>query len=321
MGRGDTLRLLVKAAKLYYENGYSQQAIAEQLRISRPKVSRLLKQARQERIVQIKVVPPSSVFADLERQIELRFGLKEAIVVETADYDSQAVVTRDLGTAAAEYFSRVVRDGDVVALTWGRTLAATVDALVPERRQNVRVVQILGGLGEPSAEVHATGLARRVAEALGASLTLLPAPGIVDTKEARQILQADTHIREALELGRRADLTLVGIGAPTPGAVIFSHSNIITWDEVRTLINHGAVGDIALRFFDIHGNPVPSDIDERVIGIDLATLRTLPRVVGISGGREKYHAILGAVRGRFINVLVTDHITARKLLAESDRIE
>jgi len=287
MGRGDTLRLLVKAAKLYYENGYSQQAIAEQLRISRPKVSRLLKQARQERIVQIKVVPPSSVFADLERQIELRFGLKEAIVVETADYDSQAVVTRDLGTAAAEYFSRVVRDGDVVALTWGRTLAATVDALVPERRQN-------------------TGLARRVAEALGASLTLLPAPGIVDTKEARQILQADTHIREALELGRRADLTLVGIGAPTPGAVIFSHSNIITWDEVRTLINHGAVGDIALRFFDIHGNPVPSDIDERVIGIDLATLRTLPRVVGISGGREKYHAILGAVRGRFINVLVTD---------------
>lgn len=316
MGRGDTLRLMVKTAKLYYENGQNQQSIARQLHLSRPKVSRLLQQARDQGIVQIAIVPPPGVFADLEREIELRFGLKEVVIVETSDYGSHTVVAREIGAAAAEYFGRVVQDGDVVGLSWGTTLAAMVDALAPQRTQNVRVVQILGGLGEPSSEVHATDLARRVAQALGASLRLLPAPGIVDSPQAREILQADRHIRQALDLAARADLVLVGIGAPTPEAVLLRDGSIITWDEVRSLMGQGAVGDIALRFFDIRGNPVISEIDDRVIGVDLMTLRALPRVVGVAGGRDKFSVILGAVRGRFINVLVTDHITAQKLLAE-----
>lgn len=311
----DETRLLVKVARLYYEQNLTQQEIAGMLRISRPKVSRLLQQARDERIVQIVVVAPQGVFADLERSLEQRFGLKEAVVAEISPGASPAITARELGAAAAEYLCRVVQDGDVLGLAWGVTLAATVDALPTETKRNVRVAQIIGGLGEPSAEVHATGLARRVAQAFGATLSLLPAPGVVGNAEVRKILLSDPHISHALQQAAQASLLLVGIGAPTPDAVLLRDGDILSWEEVRGLTDRGAVGDIALRFFDINGEPIRSEIDERVIGLDLDTLRSRPHVIGVAGGPAKFAPILGAVRGKLINVLVTDHLTAEQLLA------
>lgn len=311
---GDT-RLLVKVARLYYEQNLTQQEIAVLLRLSRPKVSRLLQQARDEHIVQISIIAPSGVFADLERELEQRYGLKEAIVVETSPDERAAGIARTLGSAAAEYLTRTVQDGDTIAVSWGVTVASTVDALPATPRHGVRVVQLIGGLGEPSAEVHATGLASRVAQAFGASLTLLPAPGIVGSAQVRQILLGDPHINQAITQAAAANIVLVGIGAPTPEAVLLRDGDIISWDEVRGLTDRGAVGDIALRFFTAQGEPVSSEIDERVIGLDLATLRSRPHVVGVAGGPAKLAPILGAVRGKLINVLVTDQHTAERLLA------
>lgn len=311
----DDIRLLVKVARLYYEQNLTQQEIAGMLRISRPKVSRLLQQARDERIVQIAVIAPQGVFADLERALEQRFGLKEAIVAEVSPGGSAAATTRALGAAAADYLTRAVQDGDTIAVSWGVAIAATVDALPTDPKRGVRVVQLIGGLGEPSAEVHATGLARRVAQAFGATLSLLPAPGIVGSAQVRQILLGDAHISQALTQAAAADIVLVGIGAPTPDAVLLRDGDIISWDEVRGLTDRGAVGDIALRFFNVQGEPIPSEIDERVIGLDLDTLRGRPHVVGVAGGPAKFAPILGAVHGRLINVLVTDQLTAEQLLA------
>jgi DNA-binding transcriptional regulator LsrR (DeoR family) len=304
-------RLLVKVSKMYYEEGLSQDDIILRLNLSRSKISRLLQQARDEGIVQITVNTPKHLFSELETRLEKLFGLYEAIVVETHAGDSQENIIRDLGIAAAGYLERSVGTTTTIGISWGSTLHGMVAALHSNRLPKTKVVQIIGGLGQPEAEVHATDLCHRLARSLGSQLTLLPAPGIVSTEQARDVLMADLFIQRAMSMFDHLDIAFVGIGTPTPESLLGS---ILSSTEMETLRQNGAVGDIALRFFDIQGQPVQSEIDQRVIGITFAQLKRTRRVVGISGGVEKFQSVLGALRGKLINVLITDSINAEKLL-------
>lgn len=310
----DETRLLVKVSKLYYEEGLSQDEIILRLNLSRSKISRLLQQARDEGIVQITVVTPKHLYSDLENRLEKHFGLQEAVVVETHAGDTQENVLRALGVAAAGYLERAVTASTTLGISWGSTLNSMVAAMRPISLPNVNVVQIIGGLGQPEAEIHATDLCHRLARALNGQLTLLPAPGIVGSQQAREVLLADTYVRRAVEMFSRLDLAFVGIGAPTPESLMMRDGSILSAHEMELLLHNGAVGDIALRFFDGLGQPVGSDIDQRVIGITLEQLKRVPRVVGIAGGAEKHRAVRGALAGRLVHVLITDSVTAGKLL-------
>ncbi len=304
-------RLLVKVSKMYYEEGLSQDDIILRLNLSRSKISRLLQQARDEGIVQITVNTPKHLFSELETRLEKLFGLYEAIVVETHAGDSQENIIRELGIAAAGYLERSVGTTTTIGISWGSTLHGMVAALHSNRLPKTKVVQIIGGLGQPEAEVHATDLCHRLARSLGSQLTLLPAPGIVSTEQARDVLLADLFIQRAMSMFDHLDIAFVGIGTPAPESLLGS---ILSRTELDGLLQNGAVGDIALRFFDIHGQPVQSEIDQRVIGITFAQLKRTRRVVGISGGVEKFQSVLGALRGKLIKVLITDSINAEKLL-------
>ncbi len=304
-------RLLVKVSKMYYEEGLSQDDIILRLNLSRSKISRLLQQARDEGIVQITVNTPKHLFSELETRLEKLFGLYEAIVVETRTGDSQENIIRELGIAAAGYLERSVGTTTTIGISWGSTLHGMVAALHSKRLPKTKVVQIIGGLGQPEAEVHATDLCHRLARSQGSQLTLLPAPGIVSTEQARDVLLADLFIQRAMSMFDHLDIAFVGIGTPTPESLLGS---ILSRTELDALLQNGAVGDIALRFFDTQGQPVQSEIDPRVIGITFAQLKRTRRVVGISGGPEKFQSVLGALRGKLINVLITDSVNAEKLL-------
>ena len=307
-------RLLVKVSKMYYEEGLSQDDIISRLNLSRSKVSRLLQQSRNEGIVQITVVTPEHSFSELERRLEKKYGLHEALVVETREGDSQESVIREIGAAAAGFLERSVNAAAVVGISWGSTLHSMVTALHSNRLPKTTVVQIIGGLGQPEAEVHATDLCHRLARSLRSQLILLPAPGIVATEKARDILLDDPYVKRAIEMFNRLDIVFVGVGAPTPNSLLLRDGSILSRSELDSLRKKGAVGDIALRFFDAQGKPIQSEIDRRVIGITLEQLKRAQRVVGVAGGAEKFEAILGALRGGLINVLITDSVNAEKLL-------
>lgn len=307
-------RLMTKVAKLYYESGLRQREIAERLRLSRPKVSRILNQARDEGIVQITVIPRSSDHHALEIDLEDRFQLNEVVVVEVNREDPQRAISEKIGQAAADYLSRTIQDGDVIGVSWGTTVNAMVNALQPTTAQNTQVIQLIGGLGAPEAEVHATSLCQRMAHVLGSRLTLIPAPGIVDSEEVRRILLSDRFVETAFMLFATVNVAYVGIGAPTPDSVIIRDGSIISQEELNELKSLGAVGDIALRFFDAAGRPVTSPIDGRVIGITLDQLRKVERIVGVTGGPKKLPVIYGALVGGWINILITDQLTAKSLL-------
>lgn len=308
--------LLYKIAKAYYEDGLTQDQIGKRFGLSRIKVSRLLQQARQSRVVQITITPPPDSFGDLERKLEAAYSLDEVIVVSTPSYAQNEVVPR-LGAAGAAYLVRILGDQQVLDLSWGTTLLALVEALAPQNLPDLRVVQMLGGLGRLESETYGADLTIRMAQTLGARMRLLPAPGIVSSKLVRDALLEDANIAETLALAARADLAVVGIGAPAPGSVVMQ-AGILSEQELAELKAMGAVGDIALRFFDENGQPIAHPINDRIIGLELEQIKRIPRVVGVAGGEGKYDVIRGAVRGRLIHVLITDEITAARLLEEKE---
>lgn len=314
MAVNDDIRLITKVARLYYEADLNQPEIAKRLGLSQAKVSRLLAQARERDIVRITVHSPLGVHTDVEAAIEATYGIPEAIVVDTCDDPEQ--LRRDLGRAAASYLQSTIRSDDVIGISsWSECLLAMVDALDPiSSLQRVRVVQILGGVGDPIAERHANELSRRLASLVGGKAIPLPVPGVVGSAAACRVLESDDHVRGTLALFPQLTVALVGIGALEPSPLLARSGNIFTADELRRVGDAGGVGDVCLRFFDSAGTPVESTLDDRVIGMDLATLRRVPRIVAVAGGQRKHAAIAGALRGGWVTHLVTDRDTALSLL-------
>jgi DNA-binding transcriptional regulator LsrR (DeoR family) len=313
----DHQRLLVKLARLYHEGDLTQGEIADRLRLSRQKVQRHLREAREQGVVQTIIRPLTGTYGDLEKDLEDRYELREALVVETSAYQNQSVVAREVGGNAAEYLRRIIQPRDRFVISWGGSLLAMVNSLSAGPKidvDGITVIQGLGGLVNPSNEIHASDLTRRLANVLGGEAQLLPAPGVAASHAARDAFYSDLHTVKTLQLARTANVAFMGIGVPRHDSILVQEGSIVSWQELESLHKRGAVGDINLRYFDQFGHKVESNLDERVIGLTLDELKHIDLVVGVAGGARKLHAIQAALRGALVDVLITDHMTAGHLL-------
>jgi DNA-binding transcriptional regulator LsrR (DeoR family) len=322
MARIDELRLMTKVARMYHEQGLRQTEIMEKLDLSQSTISRLLKRAEAEQIVRITVNTPMGVFSELEEGLQTRFGLKQAIVVDSVDDDE--AIARDIGKAAAYYVENTLKQNEVVGISsWSSTLLHTVNAMhTLAKETGAVVVQILGGVGNPATSVHANHLTARLSQVLRAEPKFLPAPGVVSSAASKKAFLDDQFVQEVVNLFDKVTFALVGIGAVEPSKLLAASGNVFSEGELNMLRERGAVGDLCLRFFDIRGAPVRTALDERVISMTHQQLQHVSRCIGVAGGRRKHAAIRGALEGRWINVLITDLTTAEELLkapAESDR--
>jgi DNA-binding transcriptional regulator LsrR (DeoR family) len=316
MARLDEQRLMTRVARMYHEQGLRQTEIAETLNLSQSTVSRLLKRAEQEQIVRVTVRVPYGVYPDLEEALVATFGLRDAVVADSVRGDDDEGVARDIGRAAAYYLETTLGQGECIGISsWSSTLLAMVNVMhqVP-RPMGARVIQILGGAGEPQAKVHAAYLAGQLAQLVRGQVTFLPAPGLVDSAEVRQVLLNDSSIREVIKAFDEITLALVGIGTVEPSPLLASSGNIFSAQELETLRQNGAVGDILYRFYDAEGEIVQTPLAARVTGMALESLRGVTRVIGVAGGARKLDAIRGALHGRWINTLITDRFTAERLV-------
>jgi DNA-binding transcriptional regulator LsrR (DeoR family) len=311
----DALRLVVRVARMYYEWGKKQSEIAEQLGLSQATVSRLLNQAKEAGIIRISVAVPPGLFTELEEDLVQRYSLRDAVVVECSSEDER-VIQREIGAAAAYHIESVIRPNEVIGISsWSATLLALVDAMRPISKKNdVHVVQILGGIGNPQAESHANRLTSRFADLVGGTPVYLMAPGIVGSEASRQILLSDPYIQRTVDYFDRMSTALVGIGSIEPSRLLADSGNIFSLAELDLIRKLGGVGDILLRFFNAKGDPIDTSLDARVVSMRLDQLKKVDRSIGVAGGKRKYAAIQGALQGGWINILVTDHLTARGLL-------
>ena len=313
MARVDELRLMAKVARMYYIQELNQQAITEKLQLHQSTISRMLKRAKSLGLVRFSIATPPGTFADLEDQLALRFNLRDAVVVD-CPAEGDAMV-RDLGAALAYFLETTLKPGRIIGISsWSRSLFEMVDALHPGNYcAGGKVVQILGGVGNVGSEFHAIHLAQRLAGSIGAKAVLLQSPAVIGSAEAQRVLSRDPVVQEASALFDKLDIALVGIGSMEPSRMLAASGNIFSRAERAELQRLGAVGDICFRFYNLEGQPIKSSLMKRVIGIDLDKLRACNSVVGVAGGMEKMQAILGALRGGLIDVLITDQRTGEAL--------
>jgi DNA-binding transcriptional regulator LsrR (DeoR family) len=304
---------MTKVARLYHEQGLSQPNISSRLHISQSRVSRLLSKATEVGIVRTTVVNTAGVYAELEDELEKKYAVSEIVIVDTADSEEQ--ILKSLGSAAAHYLESTLTGGDKIGISsWSATLLSTVEAMRPKVSKVAdEVVQVIGGVGESNAQAHAVRLAGRLAEVTGARVSYLPAPGLVSTPEAARALFTNQNISSVLNSVGELTLLLVGIGSIEPSKLLKESGNSLSEKERKELAKLGAVGDVCMRYFDENGKSLKTNLDKRIIGISADQLKKISRRVAVAGGARKHKAIRAALEGGWINVLITDHKTAKKL--------
>lgn len=314
----DQIRLMTRVARLYYEKGARQAEIARTLNISQPRVSRLLKRASEVGIVRITVAAPSGVYAELEEQIEQRFGLSQVVV--TPSEPNSVYLTKALGSAAAEHITSTIFSDERIGISsWSASLLEVVDAMPLMRGQVAqKVVQLVGGHGQPNVQIQATRLLSQISQLTGAEPVVLPAPGVVQTKAGAAAFYAERGVQDMENHWDDLTLALVGIGSLDPSPLAQQSGNAIGPVDKARLSQAGAVGDICFRFFDEHGKLTTDEIADRVVGISPEKFFRIPRRLAVAGGEQKFAAILGAIRGNWLTELVTDVVTAQRLMELGD---
>jgi DNA-binding transcriptional regulator LsrR (DeoR family) len=305
--------LLARAARLYFVEDRSQDDVAAVLGTTRSNVSRMLKQARDLGIVEIRIVDPARRDHELERALSDRFPLVDARVLEVApDTD----VLPGVGRLAMRWLEETLRDGQVVALSWGQTLEAMVRAVDGLSRRDVEVVQLVGGLSSLDSSATGQELVRELSERMGARHRYLHAPALFGSAEALAMLLRERTIAAALDAAKRADIAVVGIGTPGVGSSEALLTALALTPEERAAFDAARpVGDVCGRYYDLAGGAVGGAVGERVLAVTLDDLRAIPTVAGVAAGREKARGILGALHGRIIDVLVCDQAAASAVLS------
>lgn len=304
--------VMAEVARLYYEDDRTQSEIARRLKVSRSTVSRLLAEARRTQLVEVVIHYPWRNAPELEAALIERFHLNEARVL-VADNRPYPDVLRGLGVMAAQVLESRLTDGMTLGISWGTGVYSTVQALRPGRHIHIKVVQMQGAMGDKL--IDGPEVAHYLASLYGGEFRFVHAPLIVESPMVCEALLQQPSIRETLELAAQADLALVGIGSLEPSVSSLLRSDALTEDELNALAREGLVGDVCGRHFDAQGLVPDASFNRRIVSISPECLRKIPIVIGVAGGPPKTQAILGALRGRLVNVLVTDSAVAERLLA------
>jgi deoxyribonucleoside regulator len=307
----EKLSKVIEAAKLYYLLDYNQNEIAEKLGVSRPTVSRLLQQAKSEGIVQINIMDPNEDVENLARQLEKRFNLKKAIVVPIPQFENH-IIKNYLGEKAALYLDEIVKDQDIIGVTWGTTLYHIAVELRQKFVKDVKVVQLKGGVSHAETNTYASEILYLFGKAYNTTPLNLPLPAIVDHVVVKQAMEADRHIHKILDLGKKANIAVFTIGSIKKDSLLFQMGYFTESDQKA--LNEKAVGDICSRFFDKDGEVCNESLNERTLGVKLEDLRNKDYSILVAGGPNKIEGIYGALKGNYANVLITDQFSAKFLL-------
>ncbi|HEV7958157.1 MAG TPA: sugar-binding domain-containing protein [Acidimicrobiales bacterium] len=307
--------LVARVARLHFEFGLTHQETADSLGLSRVKVTRMVKQARQSGLVKITIASDASPYAELEQEMMERFGLTEVIIVPSPSADAGNMRSL-LALGTVSYITRILRDEMTVAVGLSRTIgeAARLAAAGAQMRRSTAFVSLVGSLREGGVGGDSPfGASAILAQAFGGSVEHLHAPIIVRSGAVALELMRDPAIAQSLERAAKADVLLAGVGGRVD-RIDLSGQGYLEPHEWEELGAAGMVGDMCARFFDKDGQAVQHDVTSRVIGLTLEQLLKIPTRLVVAGGASKRAAVRATLRGHLATVLVTDYKTAEDLL-------
>ena len=304
--------LVVRIAWLYFAVGLTQQKIAERLNISRMQVQRGITKSKKLGIVKIEIADPLTTCFEIEDILKDRFSLKEAFVVQTPK--GKNGIKPAIGKTAAIYFQGCAKDDLIIGIGWGSTLREMSRAIQKKHLVNSQLVLLHGHfpqrLDESPYEVIG-----RLADAFDVPGYNISAPAVADTPESREIIISEKSINSSLKMAKNADLAIIGIGNGSENCSLVK-AGFLNNDEIKRLRSLGAIGEVCGYFYDKNGSSVQTGYENRIIGVNLDDLKKIDLVIGVAGGNYKKDAILGALRGGYIDTLITDEATAAQIVKE-----
>lgn len=305
---------MVKVSELYYIHDMTQQQIANRLRISRVKVSRILTNSKKRGIIEININYPANNCVQLERKFEKLFNLKEALIISSKG-KSREIIYNEVTRIAAKHLLKIIQNGDVLGVSWGRTLHQ-MSTYMKYSRKKVDIIQMIGNVG--SNDVSADEIVRRLSDVFNSKYYFLPAPAIVDNEKIKNTITSDSAITQIFRKMKQITVAIVGIGNLSKEST-FVTSGYLKQSDIDFLRRSCCIGDICGRFFDKDGNLIDTCFNRRVIGIDLEQLKKIPYVIGVVSGSQKAMAILGAIGSGVLDVLITDEDTALEVYQNLNR--
>lgn len=303
--------MLGRVARLHYQHGFTHQQIADTLGLSRVKVTRLLAEARRVGIVEIRIHSDESIFTDLEFGLMERYGLEQAWVAPS--FEDRERLLASIGTTGALAMRAILHAGMTVAVGLSETVAAVAPHVAVDEPSAALFVPATGSRLGSRESVHPHDVAQALARAFQGQARHLPAPVLASSVESAMLLRQEPDVAATLSLARDADIAIFGVGGTIPGAGMLMDGTL-QQGTVRELVAAGAVGGISAGFFDATGTPVRTGLADRLIGLTLAELLDVPVRIALAGGPGKHDALVGALRGGYMTVLVTDEASARYLL-------
>ena len=305
--------LLTEIAVAYYQDEITQEEIAKKFGISRIKVGRLLKRAKEEGIVEITVRYHPVFSTRLEQQMLERFSIKRALIA--LDHQDEEEQRRQVAALVSNYLALSLKDDTVVAVGQGRKLAAVADHVSNVTERNCRFICGIGGTHRPGDAINADHISRRLAKKFGGSSETLYSPAYVENRALKEAFMQNGTIKETLDRARKADIALVGIGDMNENSYMVKLGWFTPHEIIDASLNQGVIGDIAgYDFFNAQGQHVDTVMNERVIGVSIEELHKNPCVIAIASENTKALAILGALRTGAIDIIATSAGNIRTIL-------
>lgn len=310
--------LLAEVVSLYYNDALDQKQIAEQIGLSRSTVSRMIGEARELGIVEIRINAPLPTDEAMQAATLARYGVREALILDASNIHGS--VSQRVGGLAARYLGSVMADDTTIAISWGSALAAVAEALPFAPHPEARIVQMIGAVGSRQPTIDGAELARNMANKFGGSYLSLNAPLVVDDPEVAAMLLRQGSLASVLDAAAEATIALTGLGSNDPEISSLLRAGFATPAELGAAASAGIVGDVAGHMLNQSGELVSTDLSRRMLHLDEARLRAIPTVIAVASGPAKAPIIHAALRSGLIDVMVTDSDTMSRVLAYADAL-
>ncbi|ECJ5701897.1 sugar-binding transcriptional regulator [Salmonella enterica subsp. enterica] len=308
--------LLTEIAIAYYCDEITQEEIANKFGLSRIKVGRLLKRAKEEGIVEINVRYHPVFSTQLEKQLKERFPVSRALIA--LDHHDEEEQRRQVASLVSAYLNNVLKDNVVVAVGQGRNVASVAESSGVIQGRDCRFICGIGGTHRPGDVINADHISRLLAKKFGGSSESLYAPAYVENIQLKELLLHNGTIKETLDRARKADIALVGIGDMNEESYMVKLGWFTPHEINDASLNQGVIGDIAgYDFFNARGEHVNTVMDNRVIGLSVEELRQIPCVIAIASENTKAMAIMGTLRTGAIDIIATSARNIRTILSLS----
>lgn len=304
-------KFMIKIAYYYYKKGLTQNEIAKKLSMSRQRVNRLLKKSKEDGIVTIQISGYVENYIDMEAELEEKFNIKRVVIVPLMENED---IYENLGEAGANYLTSILKDNQVIGVSWGKTLFNVSQKLPPftSKNNNVSIVQLVGGMNEAHFNRQSDEITRNIANKIGAIPYFIYAPTFIENSQTKRAFMQEEGIKNVFNMMEKCDIAMLSVGE------LRKHSSALKKfylkdADVEALRKMGSAGNICLRYFDIKGKVLEYPLHDTIMGIPLETLRKIPEVICVAGGKEKVKAIYGALQSGIIDTLITDYYTAKEI--------